>query len=178
MAVHQGERPDRSTQAARELAKSFLKLRRMPNNISRTLLDELDKVKRHLNQGKELSDWLGIRVYEAERRENGEILWHLRRNPSDKLGAMIGIYDGHAFLIKDIEKLAKLYACVDCQARFTQTCHHQKHAKTCAQGRKVINCPNKHVKVWQTAYERAFYHYNKAQTSVALIRWLEHTSQV
>lgn len=35
----------------------------------------------------------------------------------------IEIYEGHAFLIKDIKKLAKLYACVDCQARCTVEDH-------------------------------------------------------
>ena len=40
--VNQGVRPDRCTQAARELAKSFFKLRTMPN-IPKTSLDELDK---------------------------------------------------------------------------------------------------------------------------------------
>ena len=65
---------------------------------------------------------VGIRVYEPELQENGKILWHLRMNPSDKLKniKMIGIYEGHVFLIKDINKLAKLYACVNSQAGFTK----------------------------------------------------------
>lgn len=67
IAVPQGARPDRSTQTARELAKSYFKLRTTPNNIPRISLDELDKVERHLNQGKQLSDWLGVRVYEPKR---------------------------------------------------------------------------------------------------------------
>lgn len=33
--------------------------------------------------------WQGISVYEPERKENGEILWHLRRNPSNKLKNII-----------------------------------------------------------------------------------------
>ena len=96
IAVHQGAPPHRSTRAARELAKSFFKLRTAPNNTPRTSLDELDKVERYFNQGISLSHWLGIRVYEPERQVNGEILWHLRRNPSDKLKNIltIGIYDG------------------------------------------------------------------------------------
>ena len=84
IAVHRGARSDRSTTAARELAKSFFKLKAAPNDIPKTSLDELDKVERHLNQGAPFSDWLGIRVYEPERME-GEVVWHLRRNPSAKL---------------------------------------------------------------------------------------------
>jgi len=57
----------------------------MPINIPRTSLDELDKVERHLNHELQLSDWLRVRVYEPERQKNNEILWHLGKNPSDKL---------------------------------------------------------------------------------------------
>ena len=126
IAVHRGARPDRSTTAARELAKSFFELRTTPNDCPKTSLDELDRVERHLNQGAPFSDWLGIRVYEPERME-GELVWHLRRNPPTKLTNIltIGIYEGHAFVIKDISKLAGTYACVHCRARFTQACHLQ-----------------------------------------------------
>jgi len=119
-AVYQGARPDRSTQAARGLAQSFLK----HPHILKTSLDELDEVKRFLNQRKRVAEWLGIRVYEPEPQENGETVWNLRKNPSDRLQNIItiGIYEGHAFLIKGIKKLARLYACADCQARFTQAC--------------------------------------------------------
>lgn len=85
----------------------------MPINIPRTSLDELDKVERHLNHELQLSDWLRVRVYEPERQKNNEILWHLGKNPSDKLKNIttIWIYDGHAFLIKYTNKLAKTYVC-------------------------------------------------------------------
>lgn len=57
------------------------------------------------------------------------------KNTSDKLKNImtLGIYDGHVFLIKDIEKLAKIYACVDCRVRLTKACHLQHHVKTCFQ---------------------------------------------
>jgi len=82
-----------------------------------TSLNELDKVEGYLNKGKQLSEWLGIRVYEPEHQQNGEIAWHPRNNPSDKLKNImtIGIHEGHAFLIKDIEKLAKMYVCGNCR---------------------------------------------------------------
>ena len=89
-AVHRGASADRSTQSARELAKSCIKLRIAPNDAPRTSLDELDKVDRHFNQELPLSDWLSIREYEPA----DEIIWHLGRNPSDKLENImtIGIY--------------------------------------------------------------------------------------
>ena len=145
-AVHRGARPDRSTTAARELAKGFFKLRAAQNDSSKTSLDELDRVERHLNQGAAFSDWLGIRVYEPVLVE-GEAVWHLRRNPPAKLTNIltIGIYEGHAFLIKDISKLARTYACVHCRARFTQTYNLQRHTERCAQGKTVIDCPAERV---------------------------------
>ena len=125
IAVHRGARSDRCTQAAKQLAKGFFKSSLAP----RTSLDELEKVEVYLNKGKKLSEWLGIRVYEPELQQNGEIYWQLRKSPSDKLKNImtIGIYEGHAFFIKDIKKLAKTYVCNNCQARFTQAWNLQRH---------------------------------------------------
>ena len=113
-----GPGPDRCTQAARQLARGFFKTDLIP----RTSLNELDKVEQYLNRGKQLSYWIGIRAYVPVRQENGDINWHLVRNPCDKLKNIItiGIYEGHAFLIKDIKKLAKTYVCNDCEVQFTQ----------------------------------------------------------
>ena len=75
----------------------------------------MDKIEKHFNQGKQLSDWFGVRVYEPQLAQNCEILWHLRKNLSDKVNEIttIELYEEHALLIKDIKKLEKLYACVD-----------------------------------------------------------------
>ena len=86
------------------VSKEF-KLRAVPNVVPRTLLDELDKVKRHFNQELPLSDWLGIRVYELEHWESGEILWHLRKNPLDKLQDIVMI--GYTCM-KDIHSWSKI----------------------------------------------------------------------
>ena len=151
ITVHRGARPDRSTQGARELAKSIFKLKAAPNDISKTSLDELDKVERHLNHRAAFSDWLGIRVYEPERMEGG-VVWHLRGNPPAKLRNIltIGIYEGHAFVIKDISKLARTYACVHCSGRFTKAFNLQRHAERCAQGKTVIDCPAERVEAPQS----------------------------
>ena len=63
IAVHNGARPDRCTQAARELAKSHFQLKNAPINVSETSLDELEKVENHLNRGKKSADWHGVRAY-------------------------------------------------------------------------------------------------------------------
>ena len=62
IAVHRGSRPDRSTTAARELAKGFFNLKAAPQDCRKTSLDELDEVEKHLNKKQIFKDWLGIRV--------------------------------------------------------------------------------------------------------------------
>ena len=173
IAVYQGSRSDRCTRVAKLLARGFFKSALVP----RTSLDELDKVEGHLNEGKHLSQWIGIRVYEPERQQNGEIDWYLRKTPSDKLKNIItiGIHEGHAFLIKDIEKLAKMFVCSNCRGRFTKPCHLQRHIKTCAQGKTTVDCPNEKVKAPLTNYERTFY--SEGNASQLAISWLEKTSK-
>jgi len=155
-AVHRGGRPDRSTTAARELAKGFFKLRAAPNDNPKTSLFEIDRVERGLNQGAAFSDWLSIRVYEPVRVE-GEVVWHHIRNPPAKLKNIvtIGIDEGHAFVIKDIMKLARTYAGIHCRVRFTQACNLQRHTEKCAQRKTKIDCPAERVKAPQTAFEKA-----------------------
>ena len=177
IAVHKGARPDRSTEAARSLAKSFFKLRKTPTNCVKTSLDEIEKVEMHLNKGVAVSDWLGIRVYIPERLDDKEVVWHLTRNPSPKLKNImtIGIYGEHAFLIKDITKLAKTYECNHCHARFTKVSNLQRHADRCAQGKTVIECPGEKVEAPQSAYQKAFYPKQKA--SKESIQWLEYVAK-
>ncbi|KAL9986602.1 hypothetical protein ACROYT_G000771 [Oculina patagonica] len=177
IAVHQGARIDRSTAAARGLAKSFFKLETVPTDCPKTSLDELDKVERHLNQGAAFSDWLGIRVYEPVRVKDEEVVWHLKRNPPAMLKNIltIGTCEGHAFVIKDIERLAKTYACAHCNARFTQACHLKRHYQTCSQGKTIIDCPGKKVEEPQTSFEKAFYPSNQA--SKESLRWLEREAK-
>ena len=177
IAVHRGARPDRSTKAAQGLAKSFFKLRDTPTNCVKTSLDELEKVEMHLNKGTAFSGWLGIRVYVPERVGTTEVVWHLTRNPAPQFKNVmtIGIFGKHAFLIKDITKLAKTYACVHCNARFTKASNLERHAERCAQGKTVIDCPGEKVEAPQTAYEKAFY--PKHQASKESIQWLEYVAK-
>ena len=159
IAVHRGARTDRCTKEARSIAKSFYKLETIPENVAKTSLDELEKVEAHLNEGLHVASWLGIRVYEPERLENGEVVWHPRINPNPKLKKIltVGVYEGLTFLKKDIAKLAKTYACTHCGQRFTQTCHLQRHHQTCSVGKTVIFCLGTKVEAPQTAFEKVMY---------------------
>ncbi|KAK3713577.1 hypothetical protein QZH41_007688, partial [Actinostola sp. cb2023] len=177
IAVHRGARRDRNTEAARKLAKSFYELATAPRDVPKTSLDALAEVKDHLGHGCPIAGRLGIRVYEPEHLpvalEGEQIIWHLRQNTPEVTNNVmtIGIYGGHAFLIKDIGKLAQTYACGHCGARFTQACHLQRHTTRCARGETKIECPNEKVQCPQTAYEKALYP-NHTNSSVS-IRWLE-----
>ena len=53
-----------------------------------------------MNQGADFPNWLGIRVFEPEGGEDGEVVWHLGRNLPPKLTNIltIAIYEGHARL--------------------------------------------------------------------------------
>ena len=119
IAVHRGARPDRCTNTARLLAKGFFRFNFIPNDTPKTSLDQLDVVEMYLNKGKPVSDWIGIRVYEPDRCRDGTVVWYLARISLAKIENVmtIGVYDGHAFLIRDIEKLTKVYACDNSHAR-------------------------------------------------------------
>ena len=166
-------RPDRCTQSARQLARGFFKTDIVP----RTSLNELDKVEQYLNGGKQLQDWLGIRAYVPVRQENGDINWHLSRNTSDKLKNIItiGIYEGHAFLLKDITKLAKTYVCNDCGGNFKKACNLQRHEKTCRKGETEIICLEEKLATPLSKYEMSFY--DKGYSSKPAIEWLEKTAK-
>ena len=178
VAVHRGALPHRSTKAASALAKSFYKLKKIPAELPKMSLEDLDKVERHLNQGEAFQGWFRIRVYEPERREDGDVIWDLIRSSPAKLTNIltIGIYEGHAFVIKDIEKLAKTYECVHCYQSFTQACNLQRHTKTCAEGKTIIDCPGERVEARQTAFEKAFY--PKHCASQESLRWFEREAKL
>ena len=136
----------------------------------------MNSIERHLNQQADFSCLLGIHVYEPERM-NDEVIWHLRRNPPAKLTNIltIGVYKGHAFVIKNISKTGEHVRLRLCQARFTQACHLQWHNQRCAQGKTVIDCPAERVEAQQTAFEKAFY--PKHCASQESLRWLEREAE-
>ena len=163
LALHNGARTDRCTARARQLATEFYDSKEELKDVPKTCLDQLEKVEVHFK--------VGIRVYEP--RENGD--WHLTR--FEKIGTApmtIGIYDQHAFLIKDISKLANVYLCGHCQQRFTKAANLQHHADHCRKGETTIVCPGRRVYTPRSEYEKAFY--PSGRVSGASIRWLEAES--
>ena len=88
----------------------------------------------------------------------------------------IGIYDGYAFLIKDINKLAKNFVCADCQGRFTKVGNLQRHARErWAQGKTVIDCANERVEAHRQRMRERFT--IKVRVCRHQVRCLERTSK-
>ena len=95
LVVHQGARPDRCTEQAKQLAGKFYfnDESHRPEAYEKITLNELNKVVEKFK--------LGIRVYEPS--EDGT--WWLTRQPAHckAIGTepmIIGFYNGQAFLIK------------------------------------------------------------------------------
>jgi len=78
----------------------------------------------------------------------------------------IGIYEGNAFVIKDIGKLAKTYACGNCRQRFRKASSLQRHAQTRAQGKTVMDFKVEKVE------ERPAVFYPKHAPSEESLMWL------
>ena len=146
----------------RELAEAFFAQR--PGLRNRLTDKHLPLLESHFKQG--------IATYTV--KPNGDfVLTHLPAN-YDKVGRPVltmGLYEGHALLIRDIKQVTHNYTCGDCQARFTQSCDLVRHASRCTSGQTKINCPNKRIRALVSAYERAFYPGN--QCSFIATKWLE-----
>ena len=162
IAVHWGAHVRDNMRKTRELEESFFAQR--PGLRNRLTDKHLPLLEKHFKQG--------VAAYTVQ--PNGDfVLTHLPAN-YDKVGRPVlsmGLYAGHAFLIRDLAQVTHNYTCGNCQARFTKSCNLIRHASRCSGGRTKINCPNNCIQVPTSAYERAFY--PKDRCSFIAIKWLE-----
>ena len=163
IAVHWGAHVRDNMRRTCELEEAFFAQR--PGLRNRLTDKHLPLLKKHFKQG--------IAAYTVQ--PNGDfVLTHLPAH-YDKVGRPVltmGLYAGHAFLIRDLKQVAGDYTCGACQARFTKSCDLVCHATSrCSGGRTKINCPNNRFQVPASAYERAFY--PKDRCSFIAIKWLE-----
>ena len=164
IAVHWGAKVRDNMRKTRELENSFFAQR--PGLRNRLTDKHLSLLERHFKQG--------IAAYKVQ--PNGDfVLTHFPAN-YDQVGRTVvtmGLYAGHAFLIKNLGQVARSFTCADCQARFTKSCHLMRHAKDrCSGGRTKINCPNNRIEVPSSAYEKAFYPESRCK------KWLEWEARV
>ena len=163
IAVHWGAHVRDNMRKTRELEKSFFTQR--PGLRNRLTDNHLSLLEKHFKQG--------IAAYAVQ--PNGDfILTHVPANYAQVGRPLLnmGLYDGHAFLIKDLKQVAGTYTCGDCQARFDRSDHLARHvANNCSRGQTKINCPNNRIKAPASSYERAFY--PEQTCSFVAIKWLE-----
>ena len=147
----------------RELEASFFTQR--PGLRNRLTDKHVPLLEKHFKQG--------IAVYTVQPNDDFA-LTHLPAN-YDKVGRPVltmGLYAGHAFLIRDLTQVSRSFTCGDCQARFTKACHLMRHTTgRCSGGRTKINCPNNRIGVPDSAYEKVFY--PEARCSFIATKWLE-----
>ena len=163
IAVHWGAHVRDNMRKTRELEKSFFTQR--PGLRNRLTDNHLSLLEKHFKQG--------IAAYTVQ--PNGDfILTHVPANYAQVGRPLLnmGLYGGHAFLIKDLKQVAGTYTCGDCQARFDRADNLARHvANNCSRGQTKINCPNNRIKAPASSYERAFY--PEQTCSFVAIKWLE-----
>ena len=163
IAVHWGAHVRDNMRRTRELEEAFFAQR--PGLRNRLTDKHLPLLEKHFKQG--------IAAYTVQSNVDF-VLTHLPAN-YDKVGRPVltmGLYAGHAFLIRDLKQVAHDYTCGDCQARFTTSGSLVRHATSrCSGGQTKINCPNNRIQVPASAYEKAFYPNNRC--SFIAIKWLE-----
>ena len=163
IAIHQGAHVRDNIRRTSELAEAFFA--QHPGLRNRLTDRHLPLLEKHFKQG--------IAAYTVQ--PNGDfVLTHLPAN-YDKVGRPVltmGLYEGHAFLIRDIKQVTQNYTCGDCQARFTTSSNLVRHATSrCSGGQTKINCPNKRLLPPVSAYEQAFYPAHGC--SFIATKWLE-----
>ena len=165
IAVHRGAHKQDNTRRARELAQSFSAV--YPKLTSITL-KELHLLEKHFKYG--------IAAYSVTNAVY-IVLTHTHSH-YDKVShptMTSGIYEGHAFLILDINKASNNFTCGECMARFTRADNLNLHIKTCTRGRTEIKCLGNRILAPESAFEKAFY--PEGGFGIKACCWLEHVSR-
>lgn len=78
----------------------------------------------------------GVVVYEMT--DSRQLLLQKRPIVQSDETMTIGLYEGHAFVITDLNRFNNAYTCPDCQVRFTKPEHLSRHVKCyCKNGPKL-----------------------------------------
>ena len=170
LAVHQGADKQYNTRRTRELARSFFAVHtKLGGNDNVITLQQFYLLERHFKQG--------IGAYTVT--HDGDFVLSYTPSHYDKVGhptMTVGIYDAHAFLITDINKVTNNYTCGECLARFTRSDALTRHAKTCTRGANQYRLPRKSDPCsCQSAFEKAFY--PDASFGIKATCWLEYEAR-
>ena len=161
IAVHRGANKQFNTRRTRELAQSFFAA--YPK-LTAITLQQFHLLERHFKRG--------IAAYSVT--NDGDFVLSYTPSRYDKVRPStitIGLYEGHAFLITDINKVTNNYTCGECMARFTRSDNLNRRIKTCTRGRANISCPGNRIFAPESAFEKAFY--PEGSFGVKATCWLE-----
>ena len=165
IAVHRGADRRFNTRRTRELARGFSAA--YPK-LSFITLQHLHLLEKHFKQG--------IEAYGVTNEGDFVLIHHPSHYDKVSYPTMtIGIYENHAFLILDINKVSNNYTCGECMARFTKAVNLTRHASRCTRGQTEIECPGNQVLAPESAFEKAFY--PEGTSGIKGICWLEHLSR-
>ena len=124
IAVHQGAHKRDNTRRARELAQSFFAAYRKLTSVTSQQFDLLEK---HFKQA--------IAAYSVTNAGDFILIHQPLYNGKVSHTTMnIGMYENHAFLIKDINKASNNFTFGECMARFTRADNLKRHASRCTSG--------------------------------------------
>ena len=169
IAVHQGADKKYNIRRIRELARSFFAAHpKLGGNDNVITLQQFHLLERHFKRG--------IAAYSVT--GNGDFVLSYTPSCYDKVGPptmAMGIYEAHASLITDINKVTNNYTCGECLARFTRASDLTRHIKTCTRGRNNIACPGNRILAPESAFEKVFY--PEANFGIKATCWLEYEAR-
>ena len=165
MAVHRGSHRRFNTRRPRELAQSFFAA--YPK-LTFATSQQLHLLEKHFKPG--------IAAYSVT--SEGDFILTYTPSNYDKVSyptMTIGLYEGHAFLITDINKVTNNYTCGECMARFTKSVNLTRHAARCTRGQTNISCPGNRILAPESAFKKAFY--PEGSFGIKATCWLEYVSR-
>ena len=165
MAVFRGAHKRDNTRRTRELAQSFFAAH---PKLTAVTSQQFHLLERHYKQG--------IAAYSVT--NEGDFVLSYTPSCYDKVyhpTMTIGLYEGHPFLITDINKVTNNYTCGECMARFTRADNLNRHIKTCTRRRTNISCPGNRILAPESAFEKAFY--TEGSFGIKATCWLEYVAK-
>ena len=162
IAVLRGADTRYNTRKTRELAQSFFAAH---PKLTFVTLQQFHLIERHFKQG--------IAAYIVT--NDADFVLSYTPSRYDKVyqpTMTIGLYEGRAFFITDINKVTNNYTCGECMARFTRADNLNRHIKTYTRGRTNISCPGNRILAPESAFEKAFY--PEGSFGVKATCWLEY----
>ena len=132
LAVHLGADKQYNTRRTRELAQRFFDANPKPRGNVVTIR-QFHLLEKHFKQG--------ITSYTVT--DDSDFVLSYTPSRYDRVGhptMTVGVYDAHAFLITDINKVTNNYTCGECLARFTRASNLTRHSQTCTRGQTNIAC--------------------------------------